>query len=252
MSDALTHNQSDNLHLRSQPFRDGQSPHSTNLESRVSQSLSSECTLTSNAGPELNWIPAIYNCGCPPICICQPEPGPAPSLLSSDEVLLAIYKKELTPLHPFVVVPQSVIANELEATRPFLLSAIRMVASFRSIQSMQAQMYIFMSRMADHILVRSERSLDLLSAIVVVLGWNHYHCPLHTQLNNLLSLAIALTAELDLRQEPGRRKSCRIAALGPEEGKIRTNSERRLLLGVWYLSSWYVKRSPDAYYWIRY
>jgi hypothetical protein len=128
MAGALTYNQSDNLHPRSQPFRDGQSPHSTNLESHVSQSLSSECTLTSNAGLEVNWIPAIYNCGCPPICICRLEPGPAPGLLSSDEVLLAIYKKELSPSHPFVVVPQSVIASELEATRPFLLSAIRMVA----------------------------------------------------------------------------------------------------------------------------
>jgi hypothetical protein len=109
-----------------------------------------------------------------------------------------------------------------------------------------------MSGMAEHMLVRSERSLDLLSAIVVVLGWNHYHCPLHTQLNNLLSLAVALTSELGLRQEPGWRKSCRISALGPGEGQVRTNSERRLLLGVWYLSSWYVKRSHEAYYWIRY
>jgi hypothetical protein len=107
---------------------------------------------------------------------------------------------------------------------------------------MQGQMYRLMSHIAEHMLIRSERSLDLLLGIVVILGWHHYHCLLHAQLHNLVSLAMTLTAELGLKQSPSWQERTKLMVINLGEVRERTNEEKRLLLAVWYLSSWYVRR----------
>jgi hypothetical protein len=182
-------------------------------------------------------IPETYNSYAPTQCICRPEVGDAPAPPESDETCLRIFRSELMPMYPFVVVPMGVSASVLRAARPFLMSAIRMVSSFRSMRSMRAQMYRLMTHVADHMLLRSERSIDLLLGIVVILGWYHHHCFLHAQMNNLISLATCLVAELGLNRNPGLQERPRMLALSPEEPRERTNEERRLLLAVWYLSS---------------
>jgi hypothetical protein len=50
------------------------------------------------------------------------------------------------------------------------MACIRMVACFRSVKSIQGQMFHLMSHVSEHVLMRSERSLDLLSGIVVMLS----------------------------------------------------------------------------------
>ena len=79
-----------------------------------------------------------------------------------------------------------------------------------------------MSSLAQQMLLRGDRSLDILSAILTILAWHHFHCLRHSQLNNLLSLADGIIADLGL----GR------------EANGTTNEERRLILGAWYLKSW--------------
>jgi hypothetical protein len=87
-----------------------------------------------------------------------------------DEELLDVYKNTLLRVYPFAVIPQQVTAEEVQATRPFLMACIRMVACFRSVKSIQGQMFHLMSHVSEHVLMRSERSLDLLSSIVVMLS----------------------------------------------------------------------------------
>ncbi|KAK7460282.1 hypothetical protein Landi51_00530 [Colletotrichum acutatum] len=77
-------------------------------------------------------IPETYNSFVPPTCICKPEPGEAPPPPDTDENLLKIYRTKLAPCFPFVLVPDDVSATTLGATRPFLMAAIRMVSSYRS------------------------------------------------------------------------------------------------------------------------
>jgi len=89
-------------------------------------------------------------------------------------------------------------------------------------------MFTIMSYLADHMLLRAERSLDLLLGVIVVLGWYHQHCMQHSQLNNLLCLAESLVADLRLNEKLKRRSS----------------EEKRALLAVWYLRSWYVMANP--------
>lgn len=191
-----------------------------------------------SSGP--TWIPDTYNCHAPQLCICRPAAGEVMEVDDSDEELLDIYKKTLLRVYPFVVIPDQVTAKELQATRPFLMACIRMVSCFRSLRSIQSQMFRLMSRVSEHVLMRSERSLDLLSGIVVMLGWYHNHCLVHSQMHNLLSLATTMAAELGLKRNPSWQERTELMVVHLGEAKPRTNEERRLILAVWFLSSWYI------------
>ncbi|KAF4963841.1 hypothetical protein FSARC_8201 [Fusarium sarcochroum] len=182
-------------------------------------------------------IPDTYNSYAPPQCICRQTSGDAPPPPASDDELLNLYRKELQILHPFVIIPKGVTAARLKETRPFLMSSIRMVTSFRSLRSMRAQMYHLMRHVADHMLIRSERSLDLLLGIIVIVAWYQYHCFMHAQLNNLIALAVTLVGELGLHRSPTVLERTNLMVVTPFQPEARTNEERRALLGVWYLSS---------------
>lgn len=86
-------------------------------------------------------------------------------------------------------------------------------------------------------LIRSERSLDLLLGIVVIIAWYKYHCFMHAQLNNLIALASTLVGELGLHRSPSVLERTSLMVVTPFQPAARTNEERRALLGVWYLSS---------------
>lgn len=102
---------------------------------------------------------------------------------------------------------------------------------------MRAQMYHLMRHIADHMLIRSERSLDLLLGILVIAAWYQYHCFMHAQLNNLIALAITLVGELGLHRSPTALERTNLMVVKPFIPERRTNEERRALLGVWFLSS---------------
>ncbi|KAF4888744.1 hypothetical protein CGCFRS4_v009742 [Colletotrichum fructicola] len=182
-------------------------------------------------------IPEVYNCFVPPTCICRAEPGEAPGPPDTDDNLLAIYRGEMAPHFPFVIIPTGVTASTLNATRPFLMASIRMVASIRSPRSMRGQMYRLLTYIADHMVLRCERSMDLLLGLVVILGWFHHHCIAHAQFDMLVSQAACLLGELGLKRGPSLTERTRLIVMRPCELKQRTNEERRLLLAVWYLSS---------------
>ncbi|KKF94762.1 hypothetical protein CFO_g2879 [Ceratocystis platani] len=150
--------------------------------------------------------------------------------LDSDEALLRIYREELMPAYPFVIISKQTTPAELQATRPFLLACIRMVASFRSLRSMHGQMYHLMAYISDRMLIRSERSMDLLAGIVVMLAWYNHYCFMHCQLHNLMSLSMTLVGELGLRKPPGWQERTKLMVVNLKAVKERTNDERRLLL----------------------
>ncbi|KAF5492708.1 hypothetical protein CGCS363_v011148 [Colletotrichum siamense] len=182
-------------------------------------------------------IPPSYNSFGPSTCICRPPPGQVPGPLDSDATLLSIYQDSLTPAYPFVVIPHGTAPADLAATRPFTMSCIRMVASFRSLRSMQGQMYRLKAHVADAMILRSERSLDLLAGLVVMLGWHHHHCFVHAQMQNLVALAVTQAAELGLTRSPGYQERTKLLVENLGEVRERTSEQKRLLLAVWYLSS---------------
>lgn len=205
--------------------------------SALTQDTPSTSSTTSNQ-PYSNplMIPESYNSNAIPSCICRPEPGMAPPPPDSDDVLLELFRAQMQPVFPFVIVPPAVSAFELYSSRPFLMSAIRMVTSFRSLRSMSAQMCRLISHIADHVLLRSARSLELLQGILVMVAWHQYHCLMHAQMNNLLSLAMSMVSDLGLNYPPGVREHARLMVARPDEPAGRTNEERRALLGLWFLT----------------
>jgi len=94
-----------------------------------------------------------------------------------------------------------------------------------------------MQYLSEAVFVRSERSLDLLQGILVLLGFYHYHCLVHIQFNNLMQLAISIVGDMDLNRDPGRIIKQQVLAIDHDPPKTRTNDERRAVAGVWYMSS---------------
>ncbi|CAH0057814.1 unnamed protein product [Clonostachys solani] len=158
--------------------------------------------------------------------------------LESDEALLAIYRSQLSARFPFVILPSSSTPRQMLVERPFLFKVVRMVASVRSLSSMRGQSRSVLRHVSEAMLLRSERSLDLLQGILVFLGFYHYHCMTHAQFGNLVHLAASLVEDMNLNVSYSPQNSAGILPLMRGQGsRSRTNEENRTLLGVWYMSS---------------
>ena len=182
--------------------------------------------------------PPVYNTSAPPTCICHVSINEEDfSPMDSDADLLSIYMNHLCSSFPFVVVPPSSTPASLQRTRPFLLKAIRLVASLRSLHSMRGQRHSFMRYISEAVLIKSERSLDLLQSILVLLGFYHYHCLLHTQFNSLTQLAISMIGDMGLNKNSIVHERTHSLGMKSEELQARKNDERRSIVGVWYMSS---------------
>ncbi|KAG4430950.1 hypothetical protein IFR05_013558, partial [Cadophora sp. M221] len=219
-------------------------------ESTPRQSEPNNTSQISSTNPEIsqtvdnefihNEFPSKFSSVAPPTCICRAAVGAEDSLpADTDSVLLSIYTTHLLTWLPFIPLPPSNTPSSLQRTRPFLLQAIRLVSSLRSIRSMWGQRRAIMRYLSSAVFVRSERSLDLLQGILVLLGFYHYHCLVHIQFNNLMQLAVSIVSDMDLNRDPGRGKKVGILAGEGEKEEIRERSsdERRAVLGVWYMSS---------------
>ncbi|KAI1445894.1 hypothetical protein F5Y02DRAFT_94314 [Annulohypoxylon stygium] len=182
-------------------------------------------------------IPHSYNERAPRVCVCRNPAGEVPIPLEPDETNLSIYINKLLPNYPFVPISPGTTAAELASNRPFLFSTIRMVASYRNLKSMRAQNYFILKHISEHMLMRSERSLEILQSILLVLGYYHYHCMVHAQMNNLIGLANSLAADMGINRNPEWQERTRLLQANPEAPPARTNEERRALLGVWYMTS---------------
>ncbi|KAH8886309.1 hypothetical protein GQ53DRAFT_750801 [Thozetella sp. PMI_491] len=174
-------------------------------------------------------------------CTCKAPVSKADLVPSeSDETLLSIYMNQLSSQFPFVVIPPRTTAKQLHESRPFLMKVIQMVASVRYLRSMRGQSRAVFKYICDAMLMRSERSLDLLQGILLFLGFYHYFCMSHAHYNNLVCLATSLVGDMDLSTCPNsraREKHHRLILARHEDPRPRTNEERRALLGVWYMSS---------------
>lgn len=245
-----------------------QSGGTTPFSTEGTNATASECSLNDAAEPESNVYVTKVNAertgafsaatSLPgfhpfptPTCTCLSEtdghddPGP----MESDEALLSIYRTRLSPQFPFVVIPDSLTAVELQRSRPFLAKAIRMVASLRHRRSMWNQSRLLLREISDAIFLGSDRSLDLLQSVIVFLGFFHYFCFAHGHFSSLAHLASNMVADMRLDRAPGgpalRNKGPQ--GIDPEVPRAMLNDERRAILAVWYLNSRFVDLYPAHY-----
>lgn len=177
--------------------------------------------------------------GPPQSCTCNTSADNDDHMpLESDEALLAIYRSQLSARFPFVIIPASSTPRQLQTERPFLFKVVRMVASVRNLSSIRGQGRSILQHISEAMLLRSERSIDLLQGILVFLGFYHYHCMTHAQFGNLVHLSASLVEDMNLNVSYSPQNSAGILPLMRGQGaRSRTNEENRTLLGVWYMSS---------------
>ncbi|KAK0745548.1 hypothetical protein B0T18DRAFT_367263 [Schizothecium vesticola] len=174
-----------------------------------------------------------------PTCSCATSSkGDDAFFMDSDETLLSIYTNQLVPQFPFIVIPDGTTPQQMQADRPALMKAIRVVASVRQLRSMRGQIGAIVQHFSHAIFTRFERSLDLLQGILVILGYYHYFCMSHAHFSNLLHLAFSLVGDMDLITDPVAQESGnQLPLMRTKECKARTNEEKRTLAGVWYIGS---------------
>lgn len=170
-------------------------------------------------------------------CNCRPVDVNAPLQVESDDTLLAIFMTQLMPQFPFITLRPGLRAAELAAEKPFLFSTIKMIASYHNLKSMRAQSYYIMKHLYEHMMMRADRSLEMLQVVLLILGYYHYHCMLHAQMGNLASLAVSLAADIGINRAPELSERSRLTVLHHEPTRPRSNEERRALCGVWYMNS---------------
>lgn len=72
---------------------------------------------------------------------------------------------------PFVIVAPDVTVATLRETKPFLFKAIVVVASVQDLGRQRALGYALMGELTNKLLIRGERSVDLLQGVLVWLTW---------------------------------------------------------------------------------
>lgn len=160
--------------------------------------------------------------------------------LSSDQAaqLLSRYVALSVPQFPFVVPPTSTLAD-LRQGSPCLCAAVLGSAMY-DFPARQAELgealWVLFVRTA---LLRSERSLDLLQALLVWLAWYHFLMPpreqkLYVMTQLAIDLLYALQLDKPVREEPVAHSNVL------SEGQTRvvhSLAEKRALLGVYWTSS---------------
>ncbi|KAM3065427.1 hypothetical protein ACMFMG_011452 [Clarireedia jacksonii] len=158
------------------------------------------------------------------------------------EHLIHLYRTELTPRFPFVVLElrNGMTGKEWMAENPLLGKAVLMAASYYNLPRQTRLDREIVRELSESILIRGEKTLEGLQTILVFCAWYQYHCLCHPQLNNLLSLAVGMITHLQLNKPPTsdrfRYPFGNSKATSPDMMK-RSMHHRRALAGCFYLTS---------------
>ncbi|KAF4974797.1 hypothetical protein FZEAL_8351 [Fusarium zealandicum] len=169
-----------------------------------------------------------------------------------------VYRRDYSPQFGFVPIPDSMSSHELYAESRILYWTI--LATVSPLQDkVQLEFKAWFRRyLAEHVIIRQEKSIDILQAILVFLAWNDYHFYGELQVTNIVHLALALVVDLRLDRPAGAilagpRSLLGDAwsSMGKPIGKAKTDQtlqEKRTVLGVYHitalLSSFFKKCSP--------
>ena len=161
------------------------------------------------------------------------------------ETLVDMYKTDMMPHFPFIVIPPHTTATELRLTKPFLFLAILSVACFHDLPTQDKLCHRFKYMVSEQVLLGGDNCLRLeyLQGLLVVLAWNHYHGR-SKYYSQYLSLAISIAVDMRLDRKPIHSKSVNDGSKrDPIAEKIGSQTwgpeERRAAAGIFYLSSTY-------------
>ncbi|KAG4437722.1 hypothetical protein IFR05_006805 [Cadophora sp. M221] len=169
------------------------------------------------------------------------EARPAPPIPDAN-ALLSIFKEIFLPRFPFIIIPDNMTADLLRSEKPWLYKSVMMVAyqedRFRQIEISKQ----FLVDISSALLLRGEKSLDMLQGMVVYNAWSYYYSPVipSWQSTGIHQLSLALLFDLGLtrpmRDNDGPLTDVATARSQNEENE-RTLDDRRALLCCYFLTS---------------
>ncbi|KAK2600298.1 hypothetical protein QQS21_004939 [Conoideocrella luteorostrata] len=120
------------------------------------------------------------------------SPWPLPT---ESEMLLLTYHEMFAELFPFVIIPRELSSSELRLQRPFLWKAVMLSASiFDSTRQCKLGEEL-LADIGKASIVDGSRSLDMLQAVELLIGW-WYFALKSSQVTNLLFLARSMCVNL--------------------------------------------------------
>ncbi|RGP60235.1 cercosporin resistance [Fusarium longipes] len=158
-----------------------------------------------------------------------------------------LYKRDYVPHFPFVPVPEAMTSQELYVESSLLFWTILAVVSPLEDKVQMEFKAWFRRYLAEHLIVRQEKSLDILQAMLIYLGWNDFHFYGELQVTNIVQLAIGLVIDLRLDKFPGSFLGGSKTLLGDAwttmgkaclKGKVhQTPADKRAVLGVYHITN---------------
>lgn len=109
----------------------------------------------------------------PPLSFQTTQPTNSDELMSLSDasVLFYRYMRLMAPSMPFVVIPDGTDPWELAEEKPFLLQVITTVAYFHDLPKQQVMVKDLMRKISEKLLMRNEKSLEVLQGILVLIAW---------------------------------------------------------------------------------
>jgi hypothetical protein len=90
--------------------------------------------------------------------------------IEDPDVLLTVYRTEMHPNFPYIVIGNSTSASDLRRDRPTLFTAVMAVTTRNSAQQAKLGNQV-VQQVSDRLLVRGERNLDILLGILTYASW---------------------------------------------------------------------------------
>jgi hypothetical protein len=87
------------------------------------------------------------------------------------DALLYIFRSNMAPQFPFVIIPETVSAADLAQSKPFLYKTVLMVASYHDKAGQLRMTKEIFQYLSINMVVNNERSFDLLQGLLVLMAW---------------------------------------------------------------------------------
>ncbi|KAM0440669.1 hypothetical protein ACHAQK_005643 [Fusarium lateritium] len=160
---------------------------------------------------------------------------------------LNIYRRDYVPNFPFVPVPEHMTSHELFVESSLLFWTILAVVSpLEDKVQMEFKLW-FRKYLAEHLVVRQEKSVDILQAILIYLAWNDFHFYGELQVTNIVQMAIGLVIDLRLDKYSGCFLGGPKTLLGDAWTSMakpcfktkadHTTTDKRAMLGVYHITN---------------
>ncbi|KAH7211548.1 hypothetical protein DER44DRAFT_766398 [Fusarium oxysporum] len=170
-------------------------------------------------------------------------PGFQVSFTEAGQVLQE-YMTEMLPQFPFVPLP-SLDAYNLYNRKPLLLKTILWVCRPPALEAYAAFEDWFRQHVAYQTVVRMNKSLEIVQALLVFFAWNDIFFYAKSKDTSLLQLAIGLLADLGLHKRPSTTNLA-FGSIVDDAADLRndlqpqpghSSDDRRAALGVYYIAS---------------